>query len=174
MYTIVITAAFFIIGFALLCRRDYHTWDSYDLAQKVVATFMSFVFAIFSIGTCIDFCLPSKTVALQHQLAAMRSSGSTAGSFALGSGSVDTKLVYHVYVVNADGSLTPETIVVSSLIRIIEDASLKDVGYWTETSTTKDYPAAASKWIVRSGKTTVVGEELRVPVGAVVHSFNGQ
>jgi hypothetical protein len=118
--------------------------------------------------------LPYHTIALAPvRLAAMRSSDGLNGTFVLGSGSISSQTTYHFYIRNQDGSVTPETLSASKLVRLVEDASLKGEGFWTTIQQEKDFSSPLAKWAINQNDwTSIVGHEFRVPVGTVVTKFN--
>lgn len=109
-------------------------------------------------------------------LVAMRSSDGISGTFLFGSGSIGSEASYNFLYQNADGSLTPNHITADSLVRIIEDNDLKDVGYWSTTVKRPDLSSPWASWALLDSDDYVrtVKQEFRVPVGAVVHSFSVQ
>jgi hypothetical protein len=105
-------------------------------------------------------------------LVSMRSSDGLSGAFLLGSGGINSEMEYNFYVRNDDGTFTPCHLPASGLVRIAEDKTLKDVGYWTTIEEEYDRSAPISAWALGIHRRTVLHEDFRVPVGTVVQGFN--
>jgi hypothetical protein len=115
----------------------------------------------------------------QHQvvygpttLVSMRSSDGVSGTFLLGSGGINSQMEYNYYVRNDDGTFTPYHQPANGLVRITEDKTLKDVGYWTTIMKEYDQSASISAWALGLNDRTILHQDFRVPVGTVVQSFN--
>ncbi|MBX9568603.1 MAG: hypothetical protein K2X77_06885 [Candidatus Obscuribacterales bacterium] len=102
-------------------------------------------------------------------LVAMRGAEGHSGTFILGSGSIRNGHFYRFYVRNDDGSLTPGGLEADRLVRVIEDASLKDRGYWTTIVRVRNPNSVLFDWSV--GDVEIVAQEFRVPAGTVRQSF---
>jgi hypothetical protein len=107
------------------------------------------------------------------RLVAVRSSEGVSGAFIWGSGSISSDTYYNFYMAEPDGSFAPEQVPASSVVRIIEDASLKDEGFWTTTIREPDTKSPFYRWgFVNDPRTETLRQEFRVPKGTVVQSFN--
>jgi len=113
----------------------------------------------------------------QHQvvsepltLAAMHSQDGITGSFVWGTGSINSQPYYQFMVRQSDDSLTPTRVPADSMVHIIEDASLKGVGYWTSTFTV-DVKSPLSAWTMGERRPLLVRQEFRVPAGTVLRNF---
>ncbi len=109
------------------------------------------------------------------ELVAVKGKDSLSGNFALGSGTLTTGLTYLIYVKNEDGSFTPHQVKANQTTRIIEDASLTGVGYWRKTTWVYDPDSLWAKWTCFDLQHEIrEDDEIRVPVGSIVHSFELQ
>ena len=128
------------------------------------------MFAALIIGNCV----PMHDVDYgPATLVAVNSSNGTAGTFVWGTGSVSSQISYNFMKRNADGSLTPGQIPANDYVRIIEDNSLKDVGYWQSTFREVDTGSTLYKWSLASeDRNKLIVQVLRVPAGTVVQGFN--
>lgn len=107
-----------------------------------------------------------------EKLAAMRSADGMNGAFVWGTGSVSNQVSYNFYIRNPDGSLTPGQVPANNVVRIVEDESLKNEGYWTTTKIEKDRSSLLAPWaIALNDSTRIQKQEFRVPSGTVVQSF---
>ena len=104
-------------------------------------------------------------------LVSVRTTDGVHGAFIWGSGTIQNETTYNFMMRNADGSLTPGSLHANSLVHIVEDASLTNVGYWTTVRREAVPNSWQSKWGM-ADDTTTVSEVLRVPAGTVVQSFN--
>ncbi|HEY9755066.1 MAG TPA: hypothetical protein V6C97_07895 [Oculatellaceae cyanobacterium] len=118
--------------------------------------------------------LPTKTVVGSiRTLVAMRSVDSFSGSIFLGCGTVDGVTVYHLYVRNADGSMSPEQVYASPSVHIVEDKNLRGEGFWRVIQTVRDNSGPRAKWALISDDGVVSSyNEFDVPVGTVVQEFS--
>jgi hypothetical protein len=106
-------------------------------------------------------------------LASMQGTEGTRGTFVLGTGASESRMNYFFLIQNGDGSFTPAQIAADSHVRIIEDANLRSVGYWTSTFSVPDLSSPQASWAIGLGAfERLVKEELRVPVGSVHHGFS--
>ncbi len=72
----------------------------------------------------------------------------------------------------SDGSMTPGSVPADSLVRIIEDESLKGTGTWTTTVDEADKKSPLYNWtLFSSDSNKYVRQTFRVPVGTVVQTF---
>ncbi len=136
-----------------------------------LTTVGAFVLALMAGGITNSF-VPHKLVTEgPWTLVSARSVDSLQGKIVWGNGAVNGRLTYHVYVKNADGSLTPHQIPGDGKIKIIEDPSLSDSGLWTRTWLTQDLDKPIAQWTFFGESPVLQVNEIRVPLNSVVHSF---
>lgn len=107
------------------------------------------------------------------ELAAMRSSSNTSGTFLLGSGSFGTSKGFSFYFKNQDDTLSPGEITASTKVHITEDASLTDRGYWTTTVSEASIPTDSwlNYWVFNTPMQSIIRYDFRVPPGTVSLAF---
>lgn len=137
------------------------------LVGSVVGSFVGMGFGEF---------VPMRDVADQPKtLVAMRSADSFSGTFLWGSGNIGSQVNYHFMLRMEDGSLVPHTVPANTLVHLIEDPELKDVGYWRTFTRKPIKTSALYKWaIVLPENKPIVRQEFRVPKGTVVQQFKVQ
>ena len=109
-------------------------------------------------------------------LVSMRSSDNNlSGAFIFGTGGFRGQTTYNFMIKLQDGSMTPDSVYADSKVRLIEDSTLTNVGYW---STVKNEPMKDSPlydWSIgHSENVQIVRQEFRIPAGTVVQNFNIQ
>jgi len=134
--------------------------------------FVGFLFA----ATIMRSYVPRvEVVSSADVLVAMRNGQGLSGTFIWGSGQLGSQVTYNFYRRNEDGSLTPGQVGADSLVRIIEDKNLKDVGYWRTTFSQFVLSSPQASWAIdlvgRPDSSIIVKQEFRVPAGTVVQSF---
>ena len=129
----------------------------------------------FAIGNSRGSDLPTKTVVTNvKELAAFRSSDSISGSIFLGCGYIDGIMMYNMYVRNADGSMSPDRVEADPSIRIVEDKSLKNKGYWKVIEVHHDHSVPQAKWALNDDAVVSSYYEFDVPVGTVSQNFSAK
>ena len=120
--------------------------------------------------------LPTKTVVTNvKELVAFHSTNTVHGSIFLGCGDIDGMMMYSMYIRNTDGSMSPYRVDADSSIRIVEDKSLTDKGYWKTIETRHDMSVPQVKWTLNAEDVTVSSYyEFDVPVGTVEHNFSAK
>lgn len=178
MFTVLISFVLVAVLFTLHRRRYINTaW--YDTFAASVVSVFAFALLVLGVVEVFVYKAPSRLETVEIKLASMRTteavSGSFSGSFVVASGAISSAMVYNVYMLNADGSVTPQRIPASDKLRIIEDRDLHGTGYWTQAVSRKD-TSSVRNWVIGNADkhTEFVGNELRVPVGTVLHSFAAQ
>jgi hypothetical protein len=152
-------------------RRDREDCFSFVMHSICGAVVMAIVVAI--VSGFLNARIPSVTVnGGVWNLVAMRSSDGVAGSFVWGTGTIDGRIVYTVYIKNSDGSITPWRIIADANTRIIEDESLHNQGTWRREKEIRDPSSPLVKWAVGSGEARSVSDVITVPKGTVVQSFS--
>ncbi len=69
--------------------------------------------------------------------------------------------------------MVPGSVPANGLLLLIEDPTLKNVGYLTITMREADRTAPLYNWAIDTNYLTeIVSQEFRVPVGTVVQSFH--
>lgn len=175
MYTPILTGVIAVLFLLFYRRSKYYQArpDSYGMKIFLTAV-VWFVGNLVALIVLLEV-IPTKTVVHERQLASMRTASAVNGSFFLGSGVVGSQVSYHFYIKNSDGSVTPHQIAASPMVRILEDASLKDSGALQEIYTEFDYSSPLADWMVRHKKRKALLQQvLRVPVGTVVQTFAAQ
>ena len=171
MYTTIACVVLFIV-LSIVFERYSRNKRVLLLDIFVFSFCISFIVWIVSLFT-LSFWLPQKVVTETHELAAMRTSDGIQGSFVLGS--IGSVMEYHVRVKNSNGSVSPFQISADANVEITEDADLKNVGYWKRTVWKYDYSTPIAHWAYHTNElATLISDELKVPVGTVVHSFAAQ
>ena len=169
MYTIILVTPL-MVALAVFIARKVRASDIATLA-----CFGGLIGAALAVPCALHIgsWVPMKDVTVAPaRLATMRSADGVNGAFVWGSGSAGQQLVYHFYIRNSDGSLTPGKVVADSNVCIIEDATLGREGFWTTTWRIVDSSSALSRWALSADlRNSVVRQEFRVPVGTVVQSF---
>lgn len=130
----------------------------------------------YSIANSRESDLPTKTVVTNvKELAAFRSSDSISGSIFLGCGYVEGIMMYNMYVRNADGSMSPDHVEADPSIRLVEDKSLKNKGYWKVIEVRRDRSVPQAKWALADDDDVVSSSyEFDVPVGTVSQNFSAK
>lgn len=182
MYTIYLCAFIGLIAGLVYAHRDnlsyppkYRSIGPYFAGAIVGPVIGAIVGAVVALIFVASF-VPMRTVTYGPvKLAAMRSADGMNGAFVWGTGSVSNQVSYNFYIRNDDGSLTPGQVPANSVVRIVEEESLKDEGYWTITRTEKDRSSPFAPWSVGlNDSTRILKQEFRVPAGTVVQSFKVQ
>jgi hypothetical protein len=138
--------------------------------------FVTFLIALlFGFGTAHDnsYKLPTKTVVGSVKaLVAMHSVDGIEGEFFLGCGTIDGATKYHVYVRNADGSMSPDYVYADPSVHIVEDKNLHGQGFWRVIESVRDTSVPAAKWALTDDGSVESHDEFDVPVGTVVQNFS--
>jgi len=171
MYTIILGGSIvFLVAF--FCTRKFEGNLVTAFCYGGVGVLLGCLFSAIIAQGLGEF-LPYKNVTYgPSTLAAMRSSDGLSGTFVWGSGSIGQTMRYNFYVRNDDGSLTPCSAEANSAVRIIEDPSLHDVGYWTQVRSERDRSGLFAKFTIGSGESTIVQQTFQVPKGTVVQDFS--
>lgn len=175
MYALILTAV--LVGlFVLYYRRSrYHKANPHMVGQTTFFTALAVVLGNLILLAALFELMPTRTAIVERPLASMRTSGSVNGSFFLGSGVVGSQVSYHFYLKNADGSLTPHQIAAGPLVRILEDASLRDSGVLEEVYSELDTSSPLSQWTLKkTRRKELLKQVIRVPVGTVLQTFSAQ
>lgn len=135
--------------------------------------------AVIGLALAVTVCLaliPMKEVTHNSMtMVSMRTSDGIAGSFLLGSGSFSNSSTYHFLVKEKDGSVSPRSVPADYRVRITEDPSLSNVGYWQTISREADENSLLYMWTLgASDRSRIIRQEFRVPAGALVHQFKVQ
>lgn len=109
-------------------------------------------------------------------LVSMRNVDYVSGAFIFGGGNFGQQTTYSFMVKLDDGSMMPHSVPANQLVRLIEDPSLENVGYWRTTVSNLDPSSALYPWSCArdSWEGELVRHEFRVPVGSVVQTFRVQ
>lgn len=119
----------------------------------------------------ISYLVPMKNVVSKPiKLVAMRSSKGTSGTFIWGSGAMSNSNIYNFMQLVEDGSMVPGRLPANHLVHLIEDANLKNTGFWSTTTLEADETSPFYRWALVDSET--VREEFRVPVGTVMQQFH--
>jgi hypothetical protein len=143
------------------------------IEQSVVALFICGIIGVLTASGLREL-IPNKRFEVGPAiLVSMRSSDQIAGSFVHGSGTMGGAMTYHFYIRNRDdkGTISPRQISASSNIKIDQDPSLKEIGYWTSIVQAKDNSHWLSPWAFVSDRPEVVEQHLRVPAGSLTLDF---
>ncbi len=170
MYSIYLFAAIgLVVGFFI---GDPGVWKLIGLGVGCV--FGGVVGLI--VGLAVSACTPRTSVVYgPATMVSMRTSDGVTGTFVWGTGGFRGETSYNFMIKQQDGSITPRSVPANSLVAIIEDESLKDVGYWSSTYRELDPKSALYNWgIGHSDYKDLVRQEFRVPVGTVVQTFKVQ
>ena len=181
LYTSIACTALFIVLITVTSvigkrGRDQRARNFLPLFEIIVCyAFVSIFVGGVSVNV-LELYIPRKLVTNTWELAAMRTTDSTQGSFVFGSGSIGSVMKYDVYVKNENGSVSPFRISAADNVEISEKPDLKNVGYWKRTMRKFDYSNTPwANWVIQHPDAeTLVKTELEVPVGTVVHSFAAQ
>ncbi len=124
----------------------------------------------------IAFMVPMKDVVYgPGKLVAMRSTDGISGTFIWGSGSIGSRTSYNFLQLVEDGSMVPGSVPADGLVHLIEDAELKNTGFWRTTIREADKTSPLYPWAIGANdRSRTVRQEFRVPVGTVVQQFNIQ
>ncbi|MDR3612954.1 MAG: hypothetical protein P4L53_05255 [Candidatus Obscuribacterales bacterium] len=174
LYTTPACVALFVVLVILgsiYCRKTQIPF----MGIVVVSGFICFCIGSLSAGILRHY-VPRQLVTNTYTLAAMHTTSTPQGSFVWGSGSLGGVMKYDVYVKNDNGSVSPYRISANDNVEIIENADLKDVGYWKRTVRKFDYSTTPlAHWVIQSPEEeTLIKTELVVPVGTVLHNFAAQ
>ncbi len=125
-------------------------------------------------GAIIAEIVPLKDVVYgPNTLVSMRSSDGISGTFILGSGSINSSPRYNFLLRMNDGSMAPDSVRANGLVRLIEDPSLQNTGFWSTTWREADKASPLYDWAIgTSDRSRIVRQEFRVPVGTVVQQFS--
>ena len=169
MYTLLLLGAIgLVIGIIIASRID----GGEKFWGAVIGTVIGGVVGLFAAGIAGSFVPRVDVVYGPANLVAMRSSDGVSGTFIWGSGTIRQGTSYNFMMKLSDGSMTPGSVPANSLVRIIEDESLKGTGTWTTTIREADTKSPFYKWtLFTSDGNETVRQEFRVPVGTVVQTF---
>jgi hypothetical protein len=119
--------------------------------------------------------LPTKTVVSNvKELVAFHSENTVSGSIFLGCGYIDGMVMYNMYIRNSDGSMSPDRVDADPSIRIVEDKSLTNKGYWKTVEVRHDLSVPQAKWTLNADDVVSSHYEFDVPVGTVEHNFSAK
>jgi hypothetical protein len=126
----------------------------------------------FFIAFLITSGLPERPVISNPVALAPLGSEGLTQDFIFNSGSIVDGFTYHFIEITKDGTIKPVQ-VSGTNIRIIEDPTLKGVGYWTTISKVAYKPEGFNFFTFGTSvrNTTVMLEELRVPVGSLAQQY---
>jgi hypothetical protein len=172
MYTLCLCIALFVIIFNFLPRNRnklaHHTTAS--IYGLVIGAMVGCVAALV-IGS---FAPRHDVVYGPATLVSLGTSNGVKGTFIWGSGGIGSDMQYHFYFLNDDGSVTPRQVEADDYVRITEDKTLKDVGYWSNTFSERDPSSPLYHWAFGGNNPVLVNQLFRVPVGTVEHRFAAQ
>jgi hypothetical protein len=174
LYTIPACIALFI-ALVILGHRFWRKPLVPFVLFLAICGFTSYAVGALSCGLLRNF-VPSQVVTNTYTLAAMQGTDTIQGSFVYGTGSFGSLMIYRVYVKNDNGSVSPYQISANSNVEIVQQADLKDVGYWKRTVRKFDYSTTPlAHWVIQSpDEETLLKTELVVPAGTFVHNFSAQ
>ena len=125
--------------------------------------------------TVMAYLVPNKEVSQPINLVAMHSTSGLSGTFILGTGSVTSTVKYDFLARNDDGSLVPGSVNATSMVQIIEDSALNNVGTLTTTTMEADDKSPLFNWALGvASRSNLLHRQFRVPAGTVVRQFNLQ
>jgi hypothetical protein len=163
LYTLYLCATIgLLIGLGFGLRSRKHPFDSTFTGALIGAAIGAFI-ALFASLAAPKHDLPTAP----KLLVAMRTAESTRDVIIWASDATSHEVDYNFLYKIADGSIAPGQVKVDSQVRIVEDPSLKSVGYWRTTYRTYDLSWAGSHWVFHPDTPTVVEQAFRVPAGAV-------
>ncbi len=169
MYTFFLLSAIgLVIGIIIASRMEGGVKLGGAGAGAIIGAVVGFILA--AIGGA--FVPRIEVVYGPANLVAMRSSDGVSGTFIWGSGTIRQGTSYNFMQKLSDGSMTPGSVPANSLVRIIEDESLKGTGTWTTTADEADKKSPLYNWtLFSSDSDKYVRQTFRVPVGTVVQTF---
>lgn len=169
MYSIYLVAAIGIVIGLIVAPRGWSKLGGFAIGGIIGGVVGLIVSMVVS-----EFVPEREVVYGPATLVSMRSSDGLSGTFIWGSGSVGNRTTYNFMMKLEDDSLTPGSVDANSLVRIKEDSTLTNVGYWTQTRLEPDTTSEVYKWALVVGSGRIIREEFRVPVGTVVQTFKVQ
>ncbi len=173
MNTVILGAVLGILIGCIIAALNKGKIGSY-ICASIIGPIVGAVVGLFIAGAIICYQVPTKDVVYgPGKLVAMRSSDGVSGTFLWGSGSINQRTSYNFLQAMEDGSMVPGSIYADSLVHLIEDPELKNVGYWRTTIREVDPTAPLYAWAIGTGdRKETIRQEFRVPVGTVVQQFN--
>lgn len=175
MYSLITLAVIIGILCSVVLKQLRKKGCSFPRGLTLVFSVISLVISCIVAQEILHLFVPTKLISKEYKLSAMRTSSGTYGSFAMGTGTTDSFTKFSLYVVNDDGSASPLDIAADERVKIFEDSSLKDTGYLTHTVKKYDYSTPIANWVwQRPNWEKLVTDQLRVPVGTLLHTFTAQ
>lgn len=184
MYTIYLSI---IIGLLIACGLCARMAKKERAVGRQISTFVMVEQSVVSLFICgfigvltatgLRELVPNKRSEVGPAiLVSMRSSDQITGSFVHGSGTINGAMTYHFYISNRDdkGTISPRQISASNNIKIYQDPSLKEIGYWTSIVQMKDNSHWLYPWTFVNDQPEVVEQRLRVPAGSLALDFTSK
>jgi hypothetical protein len=179
MYSVFLIA---VVGFAfgaLLCLQFKPRINAIGNVFVVfVCTFLGAVIGTLLAAFLANFVSYHNAVYENGALVAMRNTQGLQGTFVIGTfglsghGELKSTQQYNFLLRVEDGSMVPHSMIADTLVHLVEDESLKDVGYWTTTYYEPNPDSALFNWAMHDASDrSVVRQEFRVPAGTVVQNF---
>lgn len=171
MYTVF---ALTLSGLLIGCRLGYYS------DKKIGAAFGGFLGLVLGVlfGYLVALGIGRIVLTVESEygpftLVSMKTSQSVSGTFVLGSGSINNSWEYRFLIRNKDGSLVPYSIPADYRVKLIEDKSLKDEGYWTNIHLDPDPQSLLLPWALFDSKAfKTISNVIRVPAGSIVQKIS--
>jgi len=170
MYTVILLAAIGVVAGFCIAGKGTAKLAGIGFGAAVGAFIGLFVgLGVTSFTPKIDVVYGPAT------MVSMRTTDGVAGTFVWGTGGIHGESSYNFMIKQADNSITPRSVTADALVAIIEDESLKGIGYWSTTYREPDPSSALYNWGTGHRKAKeLVRQEFKVPVGTVVQTFKVQ
>lgn len=176
MFTMIIFAAIgFIVGVFEVKRARTNGKNSL-LADSVFGPLLcsatgAMVGMLIALSCLRPFLPQYEIVSRNEVLVSMSTVEGTSGTFVLGTGGINSTTIYRFYVLNGDGSASPEHVSSSQNVRIYEDAASNARGKWTTYSLTRDRSSWLAYFALFNGNDVISRHEFHVPEGTVLNDF---
>lgn len=176
MYSLITFGAVgLIFGLILAAGKKERRFGDFIFGSVIGSVIGALIGMALAVTVCVALVPMKEFTYNSMTMVSMRTQDGVAGSFLLGSGSFSNSSTYHFLVKEADGSVSPRSVPADDRVRITEDPSLTNVGYWQTVKREADKNSLLYMWALgTSDRSRIIRQEFRVPAGALVHQFKVQ